>query len=400
MAPLRIHLLTKKFYKVKEIVNIFKIDFDTKRIFGLDILRAAAILIVVVGHGSSLISSSVEKTVLNILPDGVTIFFVLSGFLIGGIIINILETKKAEVTTLINFWLRRWLRTLPMYYFILLLLVALSYFYKDNFDVSDTVPFFFFCQNVFKSELNFFLVSWSLCVEEWFYLLIPAMLFFISYAFKIKPKYAVIFTGVAVIIITIIYRYHRYVTIEVTNTDIFGSMFRGAVITRLDGLMFGLAGAWASYYYKPLWIKSKNWLFAVAIIFHIFLRITAVYLFNTSAFYFCNLSFVLDALATLALLPFLSEVKSAKGFVYKSITYISLISYSIYLIHAQIVQDWLLRFNYIPFWGDAFIVEIKFFLFWMLTITISILTYKFIEVPFMKYRLAPADKERVFSKAV
>ena len=87
----------------------------------------------------------------------------------------------------------------------------------------------------------------------------------------------------------------------------------------------------------------------------------------------------------------LSQLKPGTGFLYKCITYISLISYSIYLIHAQIVQDWILRFNYIPYISSNVLVIVKYFLFWWLTITLSVLTYKYIEVPFMKLRKADVN---------
>ena len=141
---------------MKKASNIFKINFDTKRIYGLDILRAVAILMVVTGHGSSMLSTAIEKITFNIIPDGVSIFFVLSGFLIGGILIKVLETKEASVKTLLDFWMRRWLRTLPLYYFILLLLIILSYFFIDNFNVKQILPFFIFCQNIYKSDISFF----------------------------------------------------------------------------------------------------------------------------------------------------------------------------------------------------------------------------------------------------
>ena len=59
----------------------------------------------------------------HISIDGVSIFFVLSGFLIGGILIKVLETEPATFKTLFNFWIRRWFRTLPNYLFILLILI-------------------------------------------------------------------------------------------------------------------------------------------------------------------------------------------------------------------------------------------------------------------------------------
>lgn len=60
---------------------------EPKRIFGLDILRAFAIVLVVMGHGKFILKdTALEGFPFFRMIDGVDIFFVLSGFLIGGIL--------------------------------------------------------------------------------------------------------------------------------------------------------------------------------------------------------------------------------------------------------------------------------------------------------------------------
>ena len=93
------------------------------RIFGLDIFSAFAIMLVVIGHGGFIL----KETILEGFPyfrmiDEVDIFFVLSGFLIGGLLLKELnKSEKFKPSDLVQFWKRRWYRTLPNYYFILLL---------------------------------------------------------------------------------------------------------------------------------------------------------------------------------------------------------------------------------------------------------------------------------------
>ena len=370
-----------------KLLNVFKIDFDSNRIYGLDILRAFAILIVVLGHGGRLLSPEIEKNIFLFIPDGVSIFFVLSGFLIGRILIKILENEKPSISKLFKFWSRRWLRTLPVYYIILILLILLSYLFDKEFNIVEVKNFFIFCQNFFKSDYSFFLVSWSLSVEEWFYLLIPLFIFLAINAAKLKgPKEVVFSTIVIIIISTIAYRFYRFTTMDVSTPEIFDIMFRRPVVTRLDGIMFGVAGAYLIYYHYSLFSRNKNMLFVVGIVLHVFIKIANNLFFANAVFYFCNFSFVLEALATLLLLPFLSQLNTGKGILYKVITVVSLISYSMYLLHAEIVQNWMIRFINIPHLDKVSLLIVKYFLYWVLTILISILSYKYIEIPFMKLR--------------
>ncbi|MDG1661044.1 MAG: hypothetical protein P8H40_06680 [Winogradskyella sp.] len=51
---------------------------------------------------------------------GVDIFFVLSGFLIGGILLRKLEAGQTSFSDLVRFWKRRWLRTFPNYFVVLI----------------------------------------------------------------------------------------------------------------------------------------------------------------------------------------------------------------------------------------------------------------------------------------
>lgn len=91
------------------------------RNFGLDLFRAIAILLVVFSHGKFLLNGTViENFPFFKMLDGVDLFFVLSGFLIGGILLKS-SSEGLNWRGVAHFWKRRWLRTLPNYYLILLL---------------------------------------------------------------------------------------------------------------------------------------------------------------------------------------------------------------------------------------------------------------------------------------
>src|SRR6478609_9066311 len=91
---------------------------ESTREHGLDLLRAAAILMVVSFHAVDL--SGASATIHRVFAYGwmgVDLFFVLSGFLIGR------QAFRPRVETparfLESFWTKRWLRTLPLYYVVL-----------------------------------------------------------------------------------------------------------------------------------------------------------------------------------------------------------------------------------------------------------------------------------------
>ncbi|MEJ5095054.1 MULTISPECIES: acyltransferase family protein [Sphingomonas] len=147
-----------------------------KRNFGLDVLRACAILFVLFSHGRHLVEHQFPALeglfVFGYL--GVEIFFVLSGFLIGGIAINQINelSTSADVK---NFWIRRWFRTVPVY--LVWLLIQIPPWIFDGGSVSDFLPYFVFAQTLYWPVQPYpFNVSWSLAVEEWFYIIFPLVL--------------------------------------------------------------------------------------------------------------------------------------------------------------------------------------------------------------------------------
>src|ERR1043166_7307885 len=87
------------------------------RNFGLDILRAFSIWLVMLQHAGIDIPGMAP---LKIGTIGVEIFFVLSGFLIGGILFREIGKQRPPLQTLRDFWIRRWFRILPLYYAMLL----------------------------------------------------------------------------------------------------------------------------------------------------------------------------------------------------------------------------------------------------------------------------------------
>lgn len=146
---------------------------------GLDGLRATAFLLVFAFH----------MDYLRVGWTGVSLFFVLSGFLITGIL---LEMKKrfAPKDFFIKFYGRRCLRIFPVYYFYLLLMTGVTAWlitrayqpelmqvFQDQVGYAALYVYnFFFATTAFRDN-SFLAHFWSLSVEEQFYIYWPLLIF-------------------------------------------------------------------------------------------------------------------------------------------------------------------------------------------------------------------------------
>lgn len=355
------------------------------RIFGLDILRMLAIMFVVVSHTPSLLPSSVYTFLEYFLFDGVCIFFVLSGFLIGNIIIKSVEKNGFSRSELLNFWVRRWFRTLPNYYLFIFILAIISKLFVEGFSLRGIFPFLFFCQNLFKVNDFFFGEAWSLSVEEWFYLSIPLILFFCVNVFKIKFKKSLLIVSIFLLLFSTFLRYYMYSSGHLPEMI----DYRRVVIMRIDNLMYGVIGAYISYYYKDFWIKHKYKFFVVGIILVLIWKALSYVYPSINSFYYINFFFPLFCTAIFCLLPVMSQYTLRKyNVLATAITYISLISYSLYLIHYSLVKKLLIDriFSFI-FAGDSledYILKNAFY--WIVSLLGALLIYKYFEIPTTKLR--------------
>ena len=145
---------------------------------GLDGLRAIAIILVFLFHAN----------LVGMGWSGVLLFFVLSGFLITGILIDMKETLPAKAY-FIKFYGRRFLRIFPLYYFYLFLMLGLAFWlYSSGYRANKMLEFFrqfpyaltyvydFFCASKWFQESFFINHFWSLSVEEQFYIVWPLLI--------------------------------------------------------------------------------------------------------------------------------------------------------------------------------------------------------------------------------
>lgn len=148
---------------------------SSARIPSLDGLRAVSIGLVLFAHLCGTANFPVEHEFFNAGNMGVRVFFIISGFLITGILLR--EIEKTGTINLPKFYYRRTLRIFPAYYFFLgvvgvsalvgILKIPLGECLAAVFYISNFAP-------VATWEIGH---TWSLAVEEQFYLLMPGLLF-------------------------------------------------------------------------------------------------------------------------------------------------------------------------------------------------------------------------------
>ena len=139
---------------------------------GLNGLRAIAALSVMWGHTfqRDFGDWGVEGFKLPVVADGVTLFFVISGFLITYLLLH--EQEQSQTVSIPKFYMRRILRIWPIYYLYLLIAVFSTSTWHDP-------NIWYYC--FFTANIPFILTVgiwpivhyWSLGVEEQFYLFWP-----------------------------------------------------------------------------------------------------------------------------------------------------------------------------------------------------------------------------------
>lgn len=361
------------------------LDKNDKRVFGLDVMRTIAILLVVYGHGVYVLPKEAKFKYLLPVPyiDGVSVFFVLSGFLIGGILLKIIQTSSFNRKDLFNFWIRRWFRTLPNYFLVLgILLICQKYIASVE---GSYVNYFFFLQNFAWPGPQFFPEAWSLCVEEWFYLLFPLACFVLFKIMKNKSR-SVLMAALIFIIVPFVLRIVKYYTgVADWNNEI-----QKVTVMRLDCLMYGII---ASYVYKfktEWWIRYKNTCIAVSILLVLFLTFYARVPKN-DMWFLSVYQYNLESIASMLALPYFSQWKFTR---FKSAafvcTFISIISYSMYLLNLTPVQGLVLP-GVSSVLGlsasDGFtFYALQYFMFWFFTIALSYLLYSVYEKPMTDLR--------------
>lgn len=207
----------------------------------------------------------------------------------------------------------------------------LSYYF-DYLMLYDVKYYPVFLQNFWTPNSSFFAISWSLSVEEWFYLLFPLSLLPLLTLLrnKLSKRHIIIISILTLIVIPVLLRLSRAFDIgdDMNSKEI---MIDHIVLMRLDSIMYGVLAAYGKYYYHDLWIKLRYLLFVAGIAaLSVCLYVSVAYKidFFVKTFLLTGLGLSLSAL-----LPWSDGIKKGPRYISEIVTHVSVISYSLYLIH-------------------------------------------------------------------
>lgn len=335
----------------------------------LDSIRTIAVFLVLIEHWIYQIDW------LKNLPmgmTGVTLFFVLSGFLITRILISsrmISEEKnESRFHSIKQFYMRRTLRIFPIYYITLFILLI---FNIENIR-SIYLWFMLYASNIYFYEISNWAGSlshlWTLAVEEQFYLVWPFLIFFV-------PKKHLLKSIIGIIILGPVFRTTLFI---LNNQDIQMESFIH-ILTPACMDCFGL-GALLAYYHvfsdKDILIKPKIIRTVLLIIFAV---IFGLYYFDNSLsgvflFRFC--------ISVICMLIIYKASVGVKGFMGKILDntvmmFLGKISYGLYLFHN--FMPGLYRSTGLPAINNIYLNA---FVQLLMLISISVISWYIIEKPF------------------
>lgn len=315
------------------------------RIFGLDVIRAAAILLVLFSHSTLLLllypksTNIVLSTIRFFGAIGVDIFFILSGFLIGGIILKQLNQQKTEFKDFVCFWIRRWFKTLPNYFLVLSLNILVFYFFNQEI-IDGISKFFFFLHNFNNPMPEFFTESWSLSIEEFAYILVPVLLYALISLLNNIPKNRIfLLVTVVVIILVFFMRLLFHFNQEIDTYIAWSHQIRKVVVYRIDSVYYGFLGAYVLNVFPNVWERYKSKAFFLGAFIFIGMH-GVIFLLNLEAqiapLFFTVFYLPFLSISLLLLLPVFSSWKE-RGLLKKHVTFISMISYALYLLNYSLV---------------------------------------------------------------
>lgn len=345
----------------------------------LDLVRAISIFMVLITHSLFVFKVFIPKIEMFALVGNLSIdmFFALSGFLIGNIFIKKIIESEFTLKKVLEFLKNRFFKTLPTYYLTLLISLVVSYLMYGDFQDFNLL-FLCFLQNIHEADFFFFPTSYSLAIEEWFYISFPLIFFTIYSIFKKSTKKQIfLYSVILYILFSTFFRFFKLIYYPNLHWD---TAFRKSILTRLDGTAYGLVLSYLNSYYKNFIKKNVSFFLLIGCIGIVFSILSKMkvhnFLIYTVYFNFMPISIVLILAKFIYLPPFNSTFANI-------LKQISISSYCFYLVHLQLV--------YIPlstYWQAKNLTEafLQCFCMYVLTVSLGYLLYRTVEVPMMKLK--------------
>lgn len=357
-----------------------------KRFFytNLDVLRFFAFLLVFVSHLPIVSHSGLINFIFNQAGViGVQLFFIISGFLITGLLLN--ERQETKEISLKKFYLRRVFRIFPLYFFSLLVILAIVLILDQpvvNF--SNFFGYYFTFLGNFDRIFNgfetvhYFLgagVLWSIAVEEQFYLFIPILLS------KLRKQRTILWVLSSIYVLTLCYKF--YVIRTFSDSELAFRTLSFSPLSVFDAITFGcLLGVISIHFKSPLEriVKRIPWfgiIFAVLAVFG--LIIVDFYQENSyiSAIIVRQAITVLFTLiiALVCFHPRLKVVSMNKGVQW--LNQLGKISFGLYIYHDLTIMFFDHYTDHLALIITASMAS---------TIVISWASFNFLEQPFLRYK--------------
>jgi peptidoglycan/LPS O-acetylase OafA/YrhL len=320
---------------------------------------------------------------------GVTIFFVLSGFLITYLLL--VEKTGTQTISIKNFYLRRILRIWPLYF----ILVILGFFilpYFNIFTIPETAPiatdfyerlllYVFLLANVafvFFPGIPFAGVLWSVAVEEQFYLFWPHL---------IKHSKKILFVLLTTLVVYLLIKISCINNCFNADKIFMNKLVKLIERTRFSSMIIGGIGAWV------LFNKKQK---ILAIVYHPLSQVIAIFIFVIMLFYsntndipYFNLikNEFISLIVAILILNIASNKSTIIRLENKLFDFLGKISYGMYVYHSIIALVCVKLFTYFLPTSDFMYILwsiILILLVLLLTVIISYFSYHFIELKILK----------------
>jgi peptidoglycan/LPS O-acetylase OafA/YrhL len=297
------------------------------RLVGLDLLRCLAIVLVLGHHPPGGYGRVLQHPLFvpwfRIGWTGVDLFFVLSGFLIGGLLFD--EAKRTGRLRVLRFFGRRAFKIWPPYAVFLIAVAALLLW--DRLPLSPLGPNLLHIQNYFPMEFGWWGHTWSLAVEEHFYLLLPLLLLTLGPTRYHWLPAVFVFVAIACLVLRIVTAYafpEEGAHIHAWPTHL-----------RIDSLLAGVVLAWA-WLHSP-WLvgfAQRRWYVLVVVAALCFVPVCLADVHNTPFLYTWGFALVWITSACMVMLARVFEEHPwMQSRLARSLAWVGTISYGVYLWH-------------------------------------------------------------------